>query len=160
MGGIMVKTSGDLWGMWDLNCVVGIGGATHHFWKSRNPYFLTIYPHLSKLSDNSPVFSILLKFKQSQKRLDNIVLFSFFIFLFFCFVILSILSYSVNKWITMWITFWCLFVEVIVATVCECTNNTNTLIIHLLYLYFTVISTVIFTLFICWFLLYVMLLCS
>ena len=100
MGGI----SGDLWGMWDWNCVVGIGSATRHFWKSCNPYFLTIYPHLIKLSDNSPVFSILLKFKQSQKRLDNIVLSSFFIFLFFCFVMLSILSYSVDKWITLWIT--------------------------------------------------------
>ena len=86
MGGVWVIKYGDLWGMWDWNCVVGIGGATHHFWKSRNPYFLTIYPHLTKLSDYSPVFSILLKFKQSQKRLDNIVLSSFFIFLFFLFM--------------------------------------------------------------------------
>ena len=112
MGGI----SGELWGMWDWNCVVGIGGATHHFWKTRNPYFLTIYPHLSKLSDNSPVFSNLLRFKQSQNKLYNIYLSSFFIFLFFYFVILSILSYSVYKWITLWITFWRLFVGVIVTT--------------------------------------------
>ena len=111
--------------------MVGIGGATRHFWKSRNPYFLTINPHLAELSDNSPVFSKLLKFKQSQKRLDNIVLSSFFIFLFFYFVILSILSYSVDKWITMWITFWCLLVGVIVATVV----SVLTILIHLLYLY-------------------------
>ena len=124
--------------------MVGIGGATRHFWKSRNPYFLKIYPLLAKLSDNSPVFSILLRFKQSQKRLDNIVLSSFFIFLFFYFVVLSILSYSVDKWITMWITFWWLFIEVIVATVCECTNNINTLIIYLLYLYNIVIFSASF----------------
>ena len=127
MGGVWVKISGDLWEMWDWNCVVGIGGATRHFWKTRNPYFLTFYPHLSKLSDNSPVFFNLLKFKQSQKRLDNIVLSSFFIFLFFYFVILSILSYSVDKWTTMWITFRHLFVEVIVATVV----SVLTILIHL-----------------------------
>ena len=102
---------------WRLIKRCGSVSATPAFLKTRNPYFLTIYPHLSKLSDNSPVFSILLKFKQSQKRLDNIVLFSFFIFLFFYFVMLFILSYSVNKWIILWITFWRLFVRVIVASV-------------------------------------------
>ena len=74
MGGIMGGISGDLWGMWDWNCVVGIGGATCHFWKSRNPYFLTICPHLSKLSDNSLVFPTLLMFCQSQKKLYKYVL--------------------------------------------------------------------------------------
>ena len=117
---------------WGLIKGCGSVSATLSLRKSRNLYFLTICPHLSKLSDNSPVFFSLLRFKQSQKRLDNIVLFSFFIFLFFYFAMLSILSYSVYKWITMWITFWRLFAEVIVVTVCECTNNINTLIIHLL----------------------------
>ena len=56
MGGVWVIKYGDLWvmlgEMWIMECVVGIGIATCPFPKSRNPYFLIIHPHLSKLSDN------------------------------------------------------------------------------------------------------------
>ena len=63
---------------WGLIKGCGSVSATPALRKTRNPYFLTIYPLYTELSDNFTLVVILLKSYQSQNNPSNIHLCSLF----------------------------------------------------------------------------------